>query len=176
MEFSQFNENLVKSIDRLPLTEDMIPLYLNILATTDNAVIRGTFSYKLSEMYPQNAELKKVLIELINSPKTNGAKGNLLYSLMSMDYSDPECIDAICVQLVEGNYECMHKAFHMLMDITDKIDEESKARILKYLDKHGEILGERLDLIEELYNYINSFVNTVDSSTKTADNSMIDEF
>ena len=158
MTYNESKDVFEKSIEKLPMTEDMIPFYLNIIATTDDVFIRNELSYRLSELYPQNEELKKLLIELINSHKTDGYKGSLLYALMTMDYSDDDGIDMLCRQLYEGNYECMHKSFHMLFDIADTISEEKRARIIKYFDKFGEILGERLDLIEELYNYLT--VNT----------------
>lgn len=165
MKYNQANENLALSIEKLPLTVDMVPLYLNILETTDNAIIRGEIAIKLIEICPNNDELKNTLVALINSHKTDGYKGGLLYALMSMDYSDNESIDMLCCQLVEGNYECMHKAFHMLFDIADTINEEKRNRIIKYFDKTGEILGERLDLIEELYNYLDGEnINTGDGS------------
>ncbi len=158
---------LEQSLEKLPMTEDMIPFYLNVIATTDNVYIRGELSYKLSQLYPENQQLKKLLIELINSHKTDGYKGSLLYALMSMDYSDNEGIDMLCRQLVEGNYECMYKAFHMIFDIADTIDAETKEHIIKYLDIHGTTLGERLDLIEELYNYLDG--NTCDDSISSSE-------
>ncbi len=154
MRYNESKDAFEQSIEKLPMTEDMIPFYLSVIATTDSVFIRNELSYRLSEMYPKNAKLKKLLIELINSHKTDGYKGSLLYALMSMDYSDDDGIDMLCRQLYEGNYECMHKAFHMLFDIADTISVEKRERIIKYFDKTGEILGERLDLIEELYNYL----------------------
>lgn len=163
MKYNESKDAFDQAIQKLPKSEDMIPLYLNIIATTDNVFIRNELSYRLNEMYPHNEQLKKLLIELINSHKTDGYKGSLLYVLMSMDYGNDEGIDMLCHQLVEGNYECMYKAFHMLFDIADTISKEKRERIIKYFDKHGEILGERLDLIEELYNYL-------DRTTKTGSN------
>ena len=171
MKHNILSDNFEQSIEKLPMTEDMIPFYLNIIATTDSALIRNELSYRLNEMYPHNEQLKKLLVELINSHKTDGYKGSLLYVLMSMDYGNDEGIDMLCRQLVEGNYECMHKAFHMIFDIADTIDAEKKDRIITYLEKHGEILGERLDLIEELYNYLDG--NTDDAPEgNTEDGSM----
>ena len=170
MKYSESEEAFDQPIQKLPMSEDMIPLYLNIIETTDNAFIRNELSYRLNEIHPHNEQLKKLLIELINSHKTDGYKGSLLYILMSMDHSDDESIDMLCSQLVEGNYECMHKSFHMLFDIADTISEEKRERMIQYLDKAGELLGERLDLIEELYNYlVEDTEKSSVSSEKTAE-------
>ena len=156
LEFNQSYKELSEVIEKLPVNDDMLPLYLNILRSTDSVFIRNELAIKLSDAYPENVDLKNAIVDLINASETNGAKGTLLYSLMSMDYTDKKCIEMLCWQLVEGNYECMHKAFHMLFDIADTFDADSKAYVLEYIEKKGELLGERLDMMEELYNYIDN--------------------
>lgn len=151
MEFNKDNAVLGDSVANLPKDERNIPLYLNILATTDNAIIRGEMAYLLSQMCPENKEFKSVLVSLIKSPKTEKCKGCLLYPLSFLDYSDDECIDMLCEQLYRGNFECMSKAYDMLNKLItqDLITEKEKLR--DTLEMMGENTDLRLDMIQEVY-------------------------
>ena len=149
MEFNLKNHELGVAVEKLPKSEENISLYLNILATTDQTIVRNEMAYLLSQMCPKNEELKKTLLDLIKSPKTKNAKGSLMYALSFVDYSDEECVEMLCEQLHKGNFECMYKAFEMLENLIaqGKVDEKVKGMLHNICDD----LDERLGLAEELF-------------------------
>lgn len=154
LQYNKNNDNLSKCVEELPRQKDMLPLYLDILKNTDNHIIRGEMAYLISQMAPDDEYFKALLIQLINSPNTERARGSLLYALQFLDYSDDASVDMLCDQLMNGNWECRQKAFYMLGQLIPKMNVESKAKLEKSLTEHGEILAERLDMVEELIDTI----------------------
>lgn len=150
LEYNEYNVKLCKSIESLPKNDNMIDFYIHILNDTNNAVIRGEIAYLLSQLCPSNSYAKQAILNCINSPKTNGAKGSLLYALQHFDYSDIDCIDMLCNQLYSGNYECMYRAYHMLLDVLPKLDKEKSTFVKNEVLKNHEMLVERLELFDGL--------------------------
>ena len=152
LQLNEDNVKLCNSLEKLPRCEDMIPIYMDILKNTSNAIVRNEMAYILSNICPDNQEYKTLLVSLINSPKTENAKGGLIYALNFLDYTDDESILALLNQIVNGNYECRYKSFDMLKQliIDDKVI--NKGILKQQIEEQGELLAERLDLLEELYN------------------------
>ncbi len=146
-----FIDQIENIVQNLPKEKEYIPLYLNLLKTTDDVFIRGEIALFLSQICPENEMLKETLFELLSSPKTLGARGTLLYALSYLDISDAVSVQKISEQLFYGNYECMYKAYHILLDTLPKLDSDAKAQLRKTVKAHGEMLGERLDMVEDLY-------------------------
>ncbi len=152
MKYNKQNADLGDSVDKLPKDEKNIPLYLNILATTDNAIIRGEIAYLLCQICPKNVELKNTLVSLIKSPKTENTKGSLLYALSFLDYSDTECVKMFCELIHSGNFECMYKAYDMMNNLISQNSITEKEVLKETLETIGDNTARRLELIEELYN------------------------
>ena len=152
LKYNKKNADLADSVKNLPKDMKNVPVYLNILATTDNPIIRDEIAYLLCQLCPENIELKKILVSLINSPKTENYKGSLFYALSFLDYSDEECIKMFCDQIHRGNFECMYKAYDMLNNLISQNSIAEKEKLKETLEMIGDNTGRRLDLIEELYN------------------------
>ena len=86
-------------------------------------------AYLISQMAPDDENFKALLIQLINSPNTERARGSLLYALQFLDYSDDASVDMLCDQLMNGNWECRQKAFHMLGQLIPKMNEIGRAHV-----------------------------------------------
>lgn len=164
MEDRSFPKEIEQAVQRLPKDSAYIPLYLNLLKTTDNVFIRADLALFLAQLCPENKLLKEILFELLSSPKTLHARGSLLYALSHLDISDAVSVQKISEQLFYGNYECMYKAYHMLLDTLPKMDAHTKEQLRKTVRMQGEMLGERLDMMEDLYD---SLQETCETGTDT---------
>ena len=81
LEFSEKNKMICEAIEKLPITEEFIPLYIEILSHTTSPLIWGAFADMLKDICSSNPDFMEVVLDLLEDPKTVGARGYLLRTL-----------------------------------------------------------------------------------------------
>lgn len=130
-----------------------IPLLIEYLKSTDNALIRNSIALTLSDIGSE--EVVQPLIDVINDPKTLGYRGTLLYALEPFDCSAH--IETLIYHLITGNFEVQAQSYQLIESIKGEISDEV---LLKCIIKVKEELNEKerqmellSDTVETLYTY-----------------------
>jgi HEAT repeat protein len=144
-------ESILEEIGRSKLKE-AIPLLIEYLKSTESSRLRNSIAITLSDI--ESEEAVEPLIEMINHPKTLGARGTLLYALKPFDCS--RHLETLIYQLITGNFEVQLQAYQLIEVINSEISDEVLLKcILKVKDGLNEIERQHQilsDTLEMLFN------------------------
>jgi hypothetical protein len=128
-------ESMLEEIGRNKLIE-AIPLLIEYLKSTESNILRNSIAITLSDI--GNDKAIEPLIDLINHPKTLGARGTLLSALKPFDCSPH--LEALVYHLITGNFEVQLQANELIEEINSGVSDEVLLRcILKVKDGINEI-------------------------------------
>ena len=99
---------------------EAITILIKHLKDTDNHDLRNKIVLALSDLSCEEAVTP--IIELLNSPKTNGNRDTLSYALKPLDYSNH--IELLLNQMINGNYEAQQESKQLILGIKDKLQDE----------------------------------------------------
>jgi nucleotide-binding universal stress UspA family protein len=142
-------EGMLEEIGRSKLKE-AIPLLIEYLKSTESNILRNSIAITLSDIGSEEAI--EPLIEMINHPKTLGARGTLLYALKPFDCSGH--LETLVYHLITGNFEVQLQAYQLIEVINSVISDEVLLKcILKVKDglneieRQHEILSDTLEML-----------------------------
>lgn len=102
-------ENMLEEIGRNKL-KDAIPLLIEYLKSTENNILRNSIAITLSDIGDEQAV--EPLLDMINHPKTLGARGTLLSALKPFDCS--QHLETLIYHLIKGNFEVQFQHMNSL--------------------------------------------------------------
>jgi hypothetical protein len=142
-------ESMLEEIGRTKLKE-AIPLLIEYLKSTESHILRNSIAITLSDI--ESEEAVEPLIDMINHPKTLGARGTLLYALKPFDCS--RHIETLVYQLITGNFEVQLQAYQLIEVINSEIPDDVLLKcILKVKDglneieRQHELLSDSLEML-----------------------------
>ncbi|MDQ0878809.1 HEAT repeat protein [Paenibacillus sp. V4I3] len=140
-------ESMFEEIGRNKLQE-AIPLLIEYLKSTENNILRNSIAITLSDI--GNDKAVEPLIDMINHPKTLGARGTLLFALKPFDCSPH--LETLVYHLITGNFEVQLQANELIEEINLGVSDEVLLRcILKVkegineVERQHEILSDTLE-------------------------------
>lgn len=114
----------IKEIGRREATE-AAPRLLEMLGTSDDAVIRNYAAIALSDMHIPEAF--DAIVALLTDPRTARSRGTLLYALAEYDCSP--ILELLVDLAITGNWEVSRSALGLLTSINADIGEEMWNRL-----------------------------------------------
>ena len=118
-----------------------------VLATTDDTIVRNGIALALSDIH--DAPAGDVLVALLQSPRTAGSRGTLLYAMGAYDCAPVLPLLIACV--VDGNFEESRQALALIEGIETELSEQTwsacRARMHSAMADAAE---ERRPLLERL--------------------------
>jgi hypothetical protein len=142
-------ESMLEEIGRTKLKE-AIPLLIEYLKSTESHILRNSIAITLSDI--ESEEAVEPLIDMINHPKTLGARGTLLYALKPFDCS--RHLETLVYQLITGNFEVQLQAYQLIEVINSEIPDDVLLKcILKVKDglneieRQHELLSDSLEML-----------------------------
>ncbi|SEB92474.1 HEAT repeat domain-containing protein [Paenibacillus sp. GP183] len=143
-------ESMLEEIGRNKLKE-AIPLLIEYLKSTDSNILRNSIAITLSDIGSEEAI--EPLIDMINHPKTLGARGTLLYALKPFDCS--RHLETLVFHLITGNFEVQAEAYQLIEAMNSEVSDEILLKsILKVKDALNEIERQHQiisDTLEKLF-------------------------
>jgi HEAT repeat protein len=144
-------ESMLDEIGELRL-EEAIPLLIEYLRSTESNLLRNSIAITLSDI--GNEQAVEPLIDMINHPKTLGARGTLLSALRPFDCSPH--LETLIYHLITGNFEVQFYAYELIMEkINSGVSDDVLLRcILKVKDRKNEIERQNeilSDIFERLF-------------------------
>jgi HEAT repeat protein len=128
-------ESMLEEIGRNKLKE-AISLLIEYLKSTESNILRNSIAITLSDI--GNEKAIEPLIDMINHPKTLGARGTLLFALKPFDCSP--YLETLVYHLITGNFEVQLQAYELIEEINSGVSDEVLLRcILKVKDGINEI-------------------------------------
>jgi hypothetical protein len=95
------------------------PALHQVLERTDSARARNAVALALSDM--KDASTFDLLVTLLNDPRTDGARGTLLYCLTPYDCGP--ILPMLVSFVVDGNFEVAHEAMSLIRDTETTLNE-----------------------------------------------------
>jgi HEAT repeat protein len=145
-------ESILEEIGRSKLKET-IPLLIEYLKSTESSRLRNSIAITLSDI--ESEEAVEPLIEMINHPKTLGARGTLLYALKPFDCS--RHLETLIYQLITGNFEVQLQAYQLIEVINSEISDEVLLKCivkvkdgLNEIERQHQILSDTLEMLFNL--------------------------
>lgn len=130
--------------------KEAIPLLIKYLKSTENVLIRNSIALTLSDIGSE--EVVQPLIDVINDPKTMGARGTLLYALEPFDCSAH--LETLVYHLITGNFEVQAHAYQLIEKINGEISDEVLLKCiikvkkeLNEIERQQEILADALEML-----------------------------
>ena len=102
LEFSEKNKMICEAIEKLPISEEFIPLYIEILSHTTSPLLWGEYANMLKDICSSNPDFMEVVLDLLEDPKTVGARGYLLNALAHFKSFDKRAIDVVFGEIKHG--------------------------------------------------------------------------
>lgn len=118
-----------------------------VLATTDDAVVRNSIALALSDIHDAPAWAR--LVALLESPRTAGARGTLLYAMGAYDCAP--VLPLLITSVVDGTFEESRQAFALIEGIETELSAQTwsacRARVHSAM---ADATEERRPLLERL--------------------------
>lgn len=157
LKYSEKDFLISEAIEKLPITKEYIPLYIEIMSCTSSPLIWGNLSELLKEICSSNPDFTNAVMDLLEDPKTVGARGYLLNALAHFKNFDKRAIDIVFGEIKEGNLECYNKSMSIISiiynSVTDELKEYIKASIRKTADSISEQRKMNKSLVFDENNY-----------------------
>jgi hypothetical protein len=137
-------EEILKGVNKSEGSE-ALPLLIGHLKITENPLLRNAIALVLRDL--ENDIVVQHLIDVINDPKTLGARGTLFYALEPFDCSAH--LETLVHHLITGNFEVQAQSFQLIESIDEGVSDEV---LLKCLIKVKQELTEterRRDILTE---------------------------
>ena len=139
-----------EAIEKLPITEEFIPLYIEIISHTSSPIIWGNFADLLKEKCSSNLDFMNAIMDLLEDPKTVGARGYLLNALAHFKSFDKRAIDVVFGEIKHGNLECYNKSMSIIAIIYNSITDELKEYVKASINNIADSVSERRKLSKSL--------------------------
>ena len=150
LEFSEKNKMICEAIEKLPITEEFIPLYIEILSHTTSPLLWGEYANMLKDICSSNPDFMEVVLDLLEDPKTVGARGYLLNALAHFKSFDKRAIDVVFGEIKHGNLECYNKSMSIIAIIYNSITDELKEYVKASINNIADSVSERRKLSKSL--------------------------
>jgi hypothetical protein len=147
---SEKNKTVCEAIEKLPTSEEFIPLYIEILSHTTSPLIWGAFAEMLKDICSSNSDFTDAVMDLLEDPKTVGARGYLLNALAHFKSFDKRAIDIVFGEIKHGNLECYNKSTSIIAIIYNSVTAELKDYIKASIRKTADTASERRTLSKKL--------------------------
>lgn len=145
-------EGVVKQISYIGEKKDItqFAFLIELLKSTDNAILRNTIAIALSDIGDDRAV--EPLIEVITDSKTSGSRGTLLYALENLNYIVH--IENIIPFIGDSSLEVSAQSFMLLEQMMDKLSDLQNLRcqtIIEMQISHNQskLLEVALDMLKK---------------------------
>lgn len=122
-----FDEAVDAALDHLEINEKNIAFFLQVLKETNNISFWLILPLDLAETHDER--LVPILIDLLQDPRTVNYRGNFLSALHEYDYLP--YADLLVNFLCDSNWELRTKAAEMLLEIKDRLTEDTLRKLEK---------------------------------------------
>ncbi len=129
------------------------PALRDVLIKTTEARVRNAVALALSDL--RDRDSFELLVGLIKSRETSGARGTLLYALAAYDCSSilPLLVDCV----IEGGFEEAHEALGLITAIETQLDDETwracterlRAALIATTEERRPLVQELLELFDQ---------------------------
>jgi HEAT repeat protein len=140
-------ESMLEEIGRRKLKE-AIPQLIGYLKNTESKILRNSIAITLSDIGSEEAI--EPLIDMINHPKTLGARGTLLYALKPFDCSGH--LETLVFHLITGNFEVQAEAYQLIEAMNSEVSDEVLLKsilkvkdALNVIERQHQILSDTLE-------------------------------
>ena len=126
LKYNKKNVDICEAISKLPVTQVYLPLYIEIMSHTTSPLIWGNFAEMLKNICNSNSDFMNAIMDLLEDPKTLGARGYLLNALALFTSFDKRAIDIVFGEIKHGNLECYNKSISIISIIYNSVSNELK--------------------------------------------------
>lgn len=127
-------------------TAEAIPLLIQYLKSTENALLRNSIALSLRDIGSEEAV--QPLIDTINDPKTIGYRGTLLYALKPFNCSAH--LETLIYHLITGNFEVQAQAYELIDAMDDVISDETLLSCIIKVKEELNELERQQDILSEV--------------------------
>ena len=143
LKYNEENASIWEMVKKLPLNQDYLPLYFEILKSSTSPIIWGDFSEFLSDYCNSNQSFMTIIMDLLEDPKTEGARGCLLSALARFETFEKRAIDIVFHEICFGNLECRNKAIDILSIVYNSVNNQLKLYIKTAIGLYAEDNSEK---------------------------------
>ena len=149
LKYNEKNAKISDIILELEIEKDKLPLYYELLSKTESPLIWGCFADLLKDSCKNDKEFKDIILGMLESPKTNGARGCLLNAVACFDDYDERTVKILFEQVTHGNLECRNKGADIIKRVLSVADDALKQKTMEMLEESLDELYRRCDLLEQ---------------------------
>ena len=144
------NTVLTATHEAAPLADEALSSALrHVLAITDDPVVRNGIALALSDA--KDALTSEVLVALLKSPRTAGARGTLLYAMGAYPTALADALPLLVECVVDGNFEESRQALALIEGIDTELSASTwRACVTRVRSAIPLASSERLPLLEQL--------------------------
>ncbi len=110
-------------------------MYFEILKKSTAPLIWGGFANLLKYYCNSDEEFMVIIMNLLEDPKTVGARGYLLNALAHFGFFEKRAIDIVFDEIQTGNLECRNKSLSIISIIYNSVSDELKKYVVDTIEK-----------------------------------------